>query len=294
MKTLQAELAFQNRSTLGEGALWDVRRQRLLWVDIYQDKVFLFDPKRRANLAYSVGSNVGTVVPEGKDKLLLALRHEICSLDLETGVVTSVCRPEPMGAGMRFNDGKCDPEGRFWVGSMVEKGEPGRSALYRIDHDYRAEKLLGGLTISNGLVWHGEHFYHIDTPTQQIRRFAYDARQGSISGPAVVARIEKETGAPDGMCLDAEGMLWVALFGGGGVVRIDPDSGKMLLKVEVPVTNVTSCAFGGPELDVLFITTASAGLESQELEAQPLAGSLFSVQLPYRGVPAPEFGGAGA
>src|SRR5690606_19342885 len=214
MKTLQAELAFQNRSTLGEGALWDVRRQRLLWVDIYQDKVFLFDPKRRANLAYSVGSNVGTVVPEGKDKLLLALRHEICSLDLETGVVTSVCRPEPMGAGMRFNDCKCDPEGRFWVGSMVEKGEPRRGALYRIDHDYRAEKLLGGLTISNGLVWHGEHFYHIDTPTQQIRRFAYDARQGSISGPAVVARIEKETGAPDGMCLDAEGMLWVALFGG--------------------------------------------------------------------------------
>ncbi len=283
VRSVLAEVAFPRASTLGEGCLWDSRRNCLYWVDIYQNKVFLYYPDTRANVAYDVGSTIGTVVPCEDGQLLVALRQELARLDLKSGTLTSVAKPSGLDAGVRFNDGKCDPRGRFWVGTMVEKGPPGKGVLYRLSSDLALTAELRDLTISNGLVWYGSHFYHIDTPTQQIREFDYDAAAGTIANPRVVARFEAKKGAPDGMCVDAEGKLWVALYGGGGVVRIDPRSGAEDFRVQVPATNATSCAFGGPDLGDLYITTARAGLSNDQLEREPLAGSLFRVHLPFEG-----------
>ena len=291
MKTFRAELAFPGRAMLGEGSLWDAERQQLCWVDIYDCKVCLFDPARGCNSAFDVGANVGTVVPTREGELLIALRDEIACLDPETGKLRRVATAHPPTPGLRFNDGKCDPEGRFWIGSMVEEGPQGGAALYMLDHDLRVKQQLAGLTISNGLAWSGDSFYHIDTPTMELRGYRYQAGSGDLSEPHVVTSFAEGNGAPDGMCLDADGMLWVALWGGRGVVRVDPTSGETVCRVEVPAENVTSCAFGGPELDILYITTAQVGLSADALKADPLSGSLFCVRLPFRGLPSPAFGG---
>jgi sugar lactone lactonase YvrE len=289
MNVTRAEVVFPYRSTLGEGSVWDCERGCLYWVDIYDNKVFQFDPRRRANLAYDVGANVGTVVVAREGELLLALRDEIAWLDLATGELHSLIAPTAPAPGIRFNDGKCDPTGRFWVGTMVEAGAPGAGSLYCLEPDLSISVKLTGLTISNGLGWRDTAFYHIDTPSQHIRRFDYDEVSGSIENPTLVADFTAERGSPDGMCVDEQGMLWVALWGGGRVVRIDPATGTSDFSVDVAATNVTSCAFGGEKLDELYITTARIGLSEAELVREPLAGSLFRVKLPFRGMPAPRF-----
>lgn len=289
MSVARAELVFPRRSTLGEGSVWDRERGCLYWVDIYDNKVFQFDPSRRANLAYDVGANVGTVVVAQGGELLLALKDELAWLDPATGTVHSLIAPAAPAPGIRFNDGKCDPAGRFWVGTMVEAGAPGGGILYCLDPDLSISVKLTGLTISNGLCWCDKAFYHIDTPSQLIRRFDYDPVSGSIAEPTVVADFTAERGSPDGMCLDEQGRLWVALWGGARVVRIDPATGASDFSVELPASNVTSCAFGGEDLDELYITTARIGLGDAELAAEPLAGSLFRVKLPFKGVPSTRF-----
>ncbi|HEY6729191.1 MAG TPA: SMP-30/gluconolactonase/LRE family protein [Polyangiaceae bacterium] len=289
MRRATAELVFSCRSTLGEGSVWDCEQSCLYWVDIHENKVYRFDPRRRSNLAYDVGANVGTVVVAHGGNLLLALRHQLAWLDPETGRVCPLVAPAPPVAGIRFNDGKCDPEGRFWVGTMVEKGPSGAADLYCVQHDLSIAVKLTGLTISNGLAWHGKAFYHIDTATKLIRRFDYDPASAAITAPSVVADFRDGPGSPDGMCLDDQGMLWVALFGGAAVVRIDPATGNEVFRVELPTTNVTSCAFGGEDLDELYITTARVGLSDAALAAEPHAGSLFRAKLPFRGVPSSRF-----
>ena len=291
MKVFEAEVAFPYKATLGEGSLWDARHRQLYWVDIYENKVCLFDPERHSNLVFDVGANVGTVVPTEQGPLLTALRHEIAGLDLDTGDVFSVATPCAPVRGVRFNDGKCDPEGRFWVGTMVESGPQGGGSLYMLGHDLGVSEQLSGLTISNGLAWFGRRFYHIDTPSREVRGFDYEPTSGRIANPTLVKSFASEMGAPDGMCVDAEGMLWVALWGGHAVVRIHAQTGEVLAKVELPAANVTSCAFGGPDLDVLYVTSARIGVDPEQLDREPLSGSLFRATLPYQGLVAPAFRG---
>jgi sugar lactone lactonase YvrE len=194
----------------------------------------------------------------------------------------------------RFNDGQCDPAGRFWVGTKVEGGRTGAGRLYCLDRDLKVTPKLDGVSISNGLVWSGDasRFYYIDTPTQAVVGYDYDQTRGSIENRTLVAKLPEGVGAPDGMTIEADDHLWVALFHGGAVWRIDPSTGKAVFRVELPVSNVTSCAFGGAELDELYITTASVGLDDAQRAAQPLAGSLFVAKVPFRGVAAWRFGRA--
>lgn len=291
MQVLAADLVLARPSTLGEGSLWDPARQLLYWVDIYQNQVFAYDPHQRTNLAYDVGANVGTVVPATDGSLIVALRNQVARLNPQTGQVSRLVVPEQPRSGMRLNDGKCDPEGRFWVGSMVESGPPNTAALYRIDPDLTVSRQLDGLSISNGLVWHADRFYHIDSPPHELCSYRYEAQTGQISERRVVRKFQEAEGTPDGMCIDEQGMLWVALFGGGGVVRVDPSSGQVDLKVEVPASQATSCALGGEQLDELYITTARVGCSAEQLTDEPLAGSLFRAKVPTRGVPAVPFAG---
>jgi sugar lactone lactonase YvrE len=229
---------------------------------------------------------VGTVTVTRNGKLLLAVRSGFACLDPETGQLSPIADPEADLPGNRFNDGKCDPQGRFWAGTMVEHGPWGGAALYCLDTDLSVSKKLDGVTISNGLVWSRDsrRFYYIDTPTHQVFGFDFDPAGGELTNRRVVAEIPRELGAPDGMTIDEHDHLWIALWGGNSVVRVNPNGGKTDFRVTLPAENVTSCAFGGPDLDELYITTARVGLDAERRKAQPLAGCLFRARVPYRGV----------
>jgi sugar lactone lactonase YvrE len=286
-----AELILDARAELGEGALWDARRQVLYWVDILKNALHVYDPLAQADRVIDVGQYVGTVVPRRAGGVMLALQHGFASLDLETEELDLIHDPEPHLPGNRFNDGKCDPAGRFWAGTMALDFTPNVGSLYRLDPDFSVRVMLGDVTISNGIVWSPDHttMYYIDTPTRQVDAFDYDVETGQIENRRAVVRVPEEMGIPDGMAIDSEGMLWVAQWEGYGVSRWDPATGRLLQSVDVPVGQVTSCAFGGENLDQLYITTARVELSADQLKAQPLAGGLFRADVGVTGLPAFEF-----
>jgi sugar lactone lactonase YvrE len=293
MPQLTVNVAFANPSELGEGALWDERQQLLYWVDILLNKVYAYNPVNGKNLAYDVGESVGTVVLAEDNLLWLGLRSGFGWFDVTTGQIGHVANPESDKPHTRFNDGKCDPRGRFWAGTICEQSPQFDGGLYCLDTNLTVTKKLSRVQCSNGLVWSRDerHFYYIDTPTQEIWGFRYDADSGCIDEKQVIATIPKELGSPDGMTIDAGDHLWIALWNGGRVIRLDPATGRIELEIPVPARNVTSVAFGGTNLDELFITTARVGASTETLRTLPLSGSLFHVRLPYRGVPATRFGG---
>lgn len=181
--------------------------------------------------------------------------------------------------GKRFNDGKCDPQGRFWVGSMHLEQEKGEASLFMIDKQGSLEQKINSVTISNGIVWTADKstMYYIDTPTSEIKAYDYNNTNGEISNEKVVVRIPETLGFPDGMTIDSGGMLWVGMWNGGAVICFDPRTGEAIRSIDVPAHNVTSCAFGGKNLDMLYITTASLDMTEAEKRAYPLAGSVFKV-----------------
>jgi sugar lactone lactonase YvrE len=204
-----------------------------------------------------------------------------------------VTDPEQDLPGNRFNDGKCDPAGRFWAGTLALDGTPKVASLYRIDADLSVHKMLGEVSCSNGIVWtlDGQTMYYIDTFLRRVDAFDYEYQTGEISGRRVAFEIPSEMGFPDGSTLDSEGMLWVALWQGGAVSRWNPETGELLQVVKVPAPNVTSCAFGGPNLDRLYITTARNGMSDQALAEHPLAGGVFFADVSATGLPAFAFAG---
>ncbi|HTI30100.1 MAG TPA: SMP-30/gluconolactonase/LRE family protein, partial [Methylomirabilota bacterium] len=188
------------------------------------------------------------------------------------------------GPGLRFNDGKCDPAGRFWAGTMTYDAALGAGALYRLDPDGQARMVLDEVTISNGLAWSldGGTMYFIDTPTQRVDAFSFDGVTGEIGDRRPEIHLPPEAGAPDGMTIDAEGGLWIALWGGAAVHRyLD---GRLDQVIELPVSQPTSCCFGGASLDELYVTSAREGLSAPRLRAEPLAGALFRVRPGVRGL----------
>ncbi len=287
------ELVLDARARLGEGAIWDSRRQRLYWVDIEPGRLHVFDPGTGADVEFEVGEMVGTVVPRKNGGVMLALQQGFAAFDLQTGELSRRCDPEAHLPRNRFNDGKCDPAGRFWAGTISLDREPGAASLYCMDIDGSVRTMLQGVTNSNGLAWSldGTAMYYIDTPTRCVTQFDYDLRSGRIANPRSVITVPADEGKPDGMTIDSEGMLWIALWGGGCVGRWDPRTGTRLATVRVPATRVTSCAFGGESLDDLYITTARTGLSDSELADQPHAGGLFRTRPGVTGVAAFEFAG---
>ena len=287
------ELLVDAHAQVGEGPLWDEERQVLYWVDILSSLLYIYDPATGENRALDVGRHVGTVVTRASGGLMLAVREGFASFDLETQELTLIANPEAHITGNRFNDGKCDPAGRFWAGTMAYENPTNQGSLYRLDTDLSVHKIFGDVAISNGIIWSLDHttMYYIDTLRKNVRAFDYDNDTGDISNERVIINVPEEIGMPDGMAIDSEGMLWVAHYGGSCVSRWNPSTAQLLLKIDLPVTQVTACAFGGPNLDTLFITSAAQELDAAELERQPLAGGLFAIKTPYQGVPSFRFGG---
>jgi sugar lactone lactonase YvrE len=284
---LEAELVLDAKAMLGEGSIWHPKENKLYWIDIEGKILHIYDPVSKEDKEYSVGSRVGTVVPVEGGGALVALQNGIHKIDLETGQLQFLANPLP-DSNMRFNDGKCDPSGRFWVGSMALDSRKKGASLYRLDKDKSVHHMLDSVSISNGIVWTADKktMYYNDTPTGTIQGFDYDDKSGAITNRRVVVRIPGGTGSPDGMTIDAEDNLWVALWGGACVAKFNPRTGEMLQKVKVPAQNVSSCAFGGKNLETLYITTARAWVNPDKLKEFPLSGGLFAVKPGVRGVPA--------
>lgn len=292
-ETYDAELVLDARAELGEGALWDTGRGVLYWVDITGMSVHIWDPRTGKDRGFAIGQIVGTVVPCVKGDLLLAIHHGIARFDPETGKVTVIADPERDTPSHRFNDGKADPAGRFWAGTMEMSGKAGEGTLYCLEPGGALRPMLRGVAVSNGIVWSADErtMYYIDTPTYEISAFDYDKSTGSITNRRAVVRIPREMGMPDGMAIDVTGTLWVAMYGGHGVTRWDPRSGKHLSTWKVPVTNAASCAFGGPGMDELYVTTARLGLDPAALAREPQAGAIYRFRPGVRGVAMHAFAG---
>jgi sugar lactone lactonase YvrE len=287
VRRLEAELISDARAQLGEGPIWDARTGELLWVDIMAGMVHRLDPETGADRSFDVGQPVGAVVPRASGGYAFALRDGFAVGDdagLELVAPVDEHRPD-----IRMNDGACDPLGRFWAGTMHLDETRGAGALYRLDPDGRVETVLTDVTISNGVGWcpDAEHMYYVDTPTRGVDAFDFDAASGAIENRRRLATIEEGAGMPDGLVVDAEGCLWVALWEGWAVRRYSPE-GELLAAVAVPAARVTKAAFGGTSLDRLYVTTAMPDAPDP---AQPHAGGVFAADPGVHGLPPQPYAG---
>lgn len=293
---LTAELEYESQSLLGEGPVWDARARRLIWVDIEGFAVHLYDPVARDHGAINVGQFVGSLAVRKSGGLVLALKSGFATLDPETGEITPIADAESHLPGNRFNDGKCDPAGRFWAGTLAldEDNGAGKGNLYCLGADHRVELKIPGVWISNGLAWTEDErtMYYIDSPAQKVVAYDYDKASGEIANPRTVITVPaSEMGYPDGMTIDEEGMLWIAHWDGGHVCRWNPRTGEEMAEIKVPVSRPTSCVFGGEDFGTLYITSARTRLSAEKLAAEPLAGSVFKCRPGVRGLPMREFAG---
>jgi sugar lactone lactonase YvrE len=290
---LEVELVLDAHAQVGEGPVWDDRTSTLVWVDIMGQTVHVYDPATGEDKTMDVGQPVGAAALRDQGGLVLALRDGFAIIDQVPGDLRWVAKVEEEVPTNRMNDGKCDPAGRFWAGTMSFSGNvPHAGALYRLDPDYRVTRVVPDITLSNGLDWSldNKRMYYIDSMTQHIDTFDFDLHSGNLTNRQTVLDIPKSEGLPDGMTLDAEGGLWLAQHG-SGTVRRYLASGEIDNVVRLPVKMVTCPAFGGPDYGDLYITTMHFGMSPEALREQPQAGALFRCRPGVRGRPAFRFAG---
>lgn len=278
-RTATAALIVDAHSLIGEGPVWDGKNRRLIWVDIAAGLIHSFDPDSGVLTTHNVGQPVGSVTLCAAGGLIAAMRDGIALFRDDGEELARFVEVERDLVGSRMNDGKCDCCGRFWVGTMAVDHAPGCGTLYRVeqvDSELKVSAQLCGITISNGLDWSNDNrrMYYIDSATQRIDVFDFEAESGLVDNRRPFVVVPRSDGLPDGMTVDAEGYVWVALFGSGRVRRYSP-GGEVDMEVQVPVTLVTSCMFGGRDLRDLYITTARHRLAAAEAAAQPTAGAVF-------------------
>jgi len=235
------------RAMLGEGPVWDDQEQRLLWVDILPGLVHRFDPATGGDEVFRAGKPVGAVGLRREGGLVVAVEDGFALLDQGLQQLRQVAVIEHTAPRARFNDGKCDPAGRFLAGTMAYDLTPQAGCLYRLDPDRSVTRLLPGVTISNGLAWTGDGttLHYVDSPTQGIDAFDYDPGTGRLANRRRLVEIPPDAGLPDGMTIDEDGCLWLALYGGSAVHKYTP-AGKLDVTVSFPATNITCPVFGGP------------------------------------------------
>lgn len=315
----EASAVSSDRAVLGEGPLWDARYQCYWWIDIEQKRLHCFRSEWDRSLAWQLDQLPGAVAlrqgsglvmalqfgfallePHSTERLSSLLSATSCDQDrklAEDWKLTMLQSPEPGRSENRLNDGKVDPDGRFWAGTMRIDDHMTKftGTLYSLQPNHLIRNHWGNGTIgvSNGMAWSSDarKFYYIDSPRRLVYSFDYEQVAGEISNCAVAFQVPQDQGFPDGMTIDVEDKLWIALWGAGRVVRVCPEQGKILDDVTLPVSIPTACTFGGPNLDQLLITTASIGLSESQRREEPLAGALFSAEVGTRGFAPQEFRG---
>ena len=280
------------RALLGEGPAWSVDERALYWVDIDAPALNRFDPATGRNTALPMPSSIGCFAFRRGGGFVVALRDGFWFVGPDGGLERKVADAPYDPSHHRFNDGRCDPQGRFLAGSMNERRDQSTAALFRLDPDLTVHEVLSGMTISNGLAFSpdGRTMYHTDTPTRIVHAYDYDAVTGTPGRPRVLARWNGETERPDGGAVDAEGCYWTAFYRGGRVLRIAP-TGETLADLPVPAMCPTMCAFGGPSLTTLYVTSARTGRDADELARLPHSGGLFALEVDVPGLPSTPFAG---
>lgn len=279
---------FPHRCILGEGPVWDPKTQTICWIDILDPCIHTWNEKTIIHQRLQMPSMIGCAALDDHGDFIVALEDGFWKCERENGALKQLVPIEADLKTNRFNDGKCDPSGRFWAGSLSLNETDPSGSVYCMDATMQVRKMIGDVTISNGLCWslNRKYFYYIDTPTLEVCRYDYDDVTGNISNKTIIIRITKEQGFPDGMTIDAEGMLWIAHWGGWQITRWDPCSGFQLNAIRMPASQITSLCFGGEHFDEIYVTSASRGLTEKQLEEEPLAGHLFVIRNSgYRGLP---------
>lgn len=284
-KMSEVHVVVKSADKLGEVPLWSPSRKLLFWIDVRKPALYAYTPGPGTIRAYGLPELVGSFCETSKGRVLLALKSGLHFLDLESGHLESWFDPEPSLPNNRLNDGKCDRQGRFWVGSMNDGDRFPTGTLYSVTGKGKATGHFSGITVPNSLAWSpdGKKMYFADTPTKRILVYDFDVNDGVLHNARTFLDMSNHIGRPDGATIDAEGCLWSAEIHAGRVARYTPD-GRLDKAVQLPVTGVTSCAFGGSCLETLFITTATQGMTDQARHEQPLAGALFAVNVGVSGI----------
>ncbi len=284
------QIVLAARARLGECPVWQASDQKLFWVDVYNHRVHQFDPATGKDCCFDTGDVVSAIALAGTDRLLIALSDRLAWLHLPSGEVEIIHRIEfPHPAGTRLNDGKCDAQGRFWVGSCSD--QPGQAALYRYDPDGSLHSMETGLTIANGLAWSpdGSTFYLTDSAQHKIFAYDYLADTGTIVNRRTLIDLSAEAVEPDGLTIDIDGNLWSALWD-GWCVACFAASGEEITRIQLPIPRPTSVTFGGPDLTDLYITSACVGLSQKEIQKCHTAGDIFCLAAAGQGMPTQSFG----
>ncbi|WP_428912127.1 SMP-30/gluconolactonase/LRE family protein [Niallia sp. Krafla_26] len=305
---MKAVLPFEHvRATFGEGPLWDDENQCLFWVDNAENKIREFHPKTNQATFYQLQKSPMSLAKYSKDELIVIMKDGFYLYHLKQRTLKELLKPNDLNEKLLLNDAKCDPQGRLWAGSVNDDFRVYKesqdslhtefhgqiASLYRLEKNLDIKIAKDKVTLSNGLDWDPVRniMYYIDSANQEVAQFDYDPKTGEISNEQIVYRFKESDGLPDGMTIDQEGMLWVALFKGGVVAKIDPFQKEWVDSLTLPTKNVTSCAFGGEDLRTLFITTSAEPLSESERSQQPTAGCLFSAQLEVGGYKTTRFQG---
>jgi len=280
-------LLYDLKATLGEGPVWDTQTRTLYWVDILNKRIYA-----NADVFLETDETIGCLALRRDGGLVFTKRFSFWTCESDSSKQTLLASLIDEPANNRFNDGKCDPRGRFLAGTMDMNEKDAVGSLYSV-HNGNVSKLFGNVTISNGMTWSSDHktFYYIDTPTHEINAFDYDPNKGAIANTRAVVQIPDSLGDPDGMTSDMQGNLWVAMWGGAMVTKWDPRTGRLLDQFPVPAKNVTSCVFGGRNMNELFVTSARVGLDDATLKQYPLTGGVFRIETDVEGMPSFEFTG---
>lgn len=292
-ESLQVDCLTDSRALLGEGPCWSPRDGVLYWVDILTPSIHSFDLRSGQDSEFKLGSMVSCAVPKSTGGLLVATPGGLMTFDNESKRLSLLCHPESERPGNRYNDGKCDRMGRLWVGTLDMGAAANRGNLFRVESDGSWKKMDSGFTVANGLGWSPDNrlMYFADSARRIIYVYDFDLRAGTVANRRPFVTFETNDGTPDGLTVDEEGCVWVAVWDAWRVSRYSPE-GKELLRIRLPVPRPTSCCFGGPDLDTLYITSASVRLNEQALKAAPLSGALFAVRVPgVRGLPETAFAG---
>ena len=288
----RAELVIDCQNHHGEGIFWNSRERRVWWTDIHGCALWWYDPSSGHSAALSMPERVCCFSPRESGGLLLALAKSLAFFDPESGALDRFGRFEPDNAGSRLNDGRTDRQGRMIVGGMNEATGAADSSVIRVDPDRSIATIIQGVACANSTCFSadGNTMYFTDTPTRIIHAYDYEPQTGSLGGRRKHAILDEQPGLPDGSCIDAEGGVWNALWEGSRVIRIAPN-GKVDRVVEIPVRKPTCCAFGGPDLETLFITTSRLMSSEAELASEPQSGGLFSYDPGVRGIADAPFAG---